>query len=172
MSSRAAGRRVYIERMRFALVANSFFVALQDLRHTSDGGEGASVLALLALVPVAGLVEWIDRRRKRHRKPPADHDREWRARAVMSELCPHGWTAEITVYGWGAPPPEDAPPSPVPLVSLTWSEYEEDGSGGVRKVVARRLWARSAAEALEAMVADRRLDLELERIEHQVDLDA
>jgi hypothetical protein len=156
--------------MGVALAAHSFVLALQDTRYTAHGGEAGSALALLALVPVAGLLWWVDRYRGR-RRPRRPADREWRARALMSELCPHGWTAEIAVYGWGAPPPEDAPPSPVPLVSLTWSEYEDDGAGGARKVVARRLWARSVADALEAMIADRRLDLELEQIEHQADRD-
>ena len=80
----------------------------------------------------------------------------------MGELCPHGWQAQITLYGWGAPVPSDAPPSRAPLVELEWKQFDEH-SGQV--VVARRAWAETIPEALQVMVEDRRTDLTLEQIE-------
>jgi len=82
----------------------------------------------------------------------------------MGELCPHGWKAQVTIYGWGAPVPADAPVSRVPLVELEWSQYDEQ-TGQV--AVARRVWAPSIPEALEVMVEDRRTDLSLEQIEQE-----
>ena len=80
----------------------------------------------------------------------------------MGELCPHGWQAEITLYGWGAPVPADAPPSRVPLVELEWTQFDEEPG---RIAVARRVWAPTISDALQSMVEDRRTDLTLEQIE-------
>jgi len=80
----------------------------------------------------------------------------------MGELCPDGWQAQITLYGWGAPVPAEAPPSRVPLVELEWKQFDGE-SGAV--VVARRVWAPTVGEALQKMVEDRRTDLTLEQIE-------
>jgi hypothetical protein len=99
------------------------------------------------------------RRRARRPQPVGD---QWQALAVMGELCPHGWQAQITLYGWGAPVPSDAPSSRVPLVELEWKQFDEE-SGNV--AVARRAWAPTIAEALQLMVQDRRTDLALEQIE-------
>ena len=82
----------------------------------------------------------------------------------MGELCPSGWKAQVTIYGWGAPVPPDAPPSRTPLVELEWSQYDEQ-TGQV--AVARRVWAPSIADALQVMVDDRRTDLSLEQIEQE-----
>ena len=101
------------------------------------------------------------RRSSRRVKPVTD---EWGALAVMGELCPSGWKAQVTIYGWGAPVPADAPPSRTPLVELEWSQYDEQ-TGQV--AVARRVWAPSIAEALQVMVEDRRTDLSLEQIEQE-----
>jgi hypothetical protein len=101
------------------------------------------------------------RRAQRRVRPVRD---EWAALAVMGELCPHGWKAQVTIYGWGAPVPPDAPASRVPLVELEWSQYDEQ-TGQV--AVARRVWAPSIAEALQVMVDDRRTDLSLEQIEQE-----
>jgi hypothetical protein len=151
------------------VVTYALTVALQlPVRGVPPAWHGASATGLIVFLIVLGvlgtLVALIG-----HRRGPRvrDGDREWHARAVMSELCPDGWTAEITIYGWGAPPPPDAPPSPTPLVSITWSEYKANEHGETRIVVARRVWARSVADALEEMISDRRLDLELEEIEHR-----
>jgi hypothetical protein len=105
------------------------------------------------------------RRRQRQPKPVAD---QWQALAVMGELCPHGWQAQITLYGWGAPVPEDAPPSRVPLVELEWKQFDEESG---RVAVARRVWAPTIGEALQTMVEDRRTDVALEQIEQAADDD-
>jgi hypothetical protein len=106
-----------------------------------------------------GLAAW---RGRRPRQGAADA--EERARALMSELCPHGWRAQITVFS-GADPDEHRPlthDGRRALVALDWTELSADGG---RPVVMRRVWARTVAEALQAMVADRRTDETLEQIE-------
>lgn len=135
-----------------------------------------ATLALLALALCAGvlIVEVLGRlvprwrhalraRRNERRRRLAAADAEWRARALMSELCPHGWTAQITLFGTG----EDASGEPAhrepPRVALDWAELENDCG---RAAVTRRVWAPTIVEALEAMVADRRTDETLEQIEH------
>jgi hypothetical protein len=123
---------------------------------------------LVIALAVAGMVAacvWIAiylRRRYRRNRPVAD---QWQALAVMGELCAHGWQAQITLYGWGAPVPADAPPSRVPLVELEWKQFDEE-PGHV--VVARRVWAPTVGEALQTMVEDRRTDIALEQIEQAV----
>jgi hypothetical protein len=99
--------------------------------------------------------------RRRHRRPRLVGD-QWQALAVMGELCPHGWQAQITLYGWGAPVPTDAPPSRVPLVELEWTQFDEEPG---QIAVARRVWAPTISDALQYMVEDRRTDLTLEQIE-------
>jgi hypothetical protein len=104
------------------------------------------------------------RRRQRHPKPVAD---QWQALAVMGELCPHGWQAQITLYGWGAPIPPDAPPSRVPLIELEWTQYDEPG----HIAIARRVWAPTISQALQAMIEDRQTDITLEQIEQAANND-
>jgi hypothetical protein len=119
------------------------------------------VIGLLVAAMVLASV-WIVRylrRRNRRAKPVSD---QWQALAVMGELCPTGWQAQITVYGWGAPVPADAPPSRVPLIELEWKQFEEESG---RIAVARRVWAPTIGQALQTMVEDRRTDLTLEQIE-------
>lgn len=115
-------------------------------------------ISLALAVALVGVVLYLRRRNGRAR-PVRD---EWAALAVMGELCPSGWKAQVTIYGWGAPVPADAPPSRTPLVELEWSQYDEQ-TGSV--AIARRVWAPSIAEALQVMVEDRRTDLSLEQIE-------
>jgi hypothetical protein len=119
------------------------------------------VIILLAIGCV--LIAIYLRREHRRPKPVAD---QWSALAVMGELCPHGWQAQITLYGWGAPVPADAPPSRVPLVELEWKQFDEE-PGLV--AVARRVWAPTIGEALQQMVDDRRTDITLEQIEAQAE---
>jgi hypothetical protein len=114
---------------------------------------------IVAMALAAVLIALHLRRRARRPVPVED---EWRALAVMGELCPHGWEAQITLRGWGAPVPDDAPPSRTPLVGLEWKQFDEESE---RVIVARRVWAHSIGEALDLMVVDRRTDIELERIE-------
>ena len=120
------------------------------------------VLFIAAMTAACVLIAIYLRRRYRRPKPVAD---QWQAMAVMGELCAHGWQAQITLYGWGAPVPADAPPSRVPLVELEWKQFEEE-SGHV--AVARRVWAPTIGEALQTMVEDRRTDVALEQIEQAV----
>ncbi len=117
------------------------------------------LIAAMGLAAVAMFLR--NRRRERRGRQVTD---EWAAQAVMGELCPHGWQAQITLYGWGAPVPADAPPSRVPLVELEWRQFEDEGG---HVAVARRVWAPSIQEALQTMVEDRRTDLTLEQIEEQ-----
>jgi hypothetical protein len=117
------------------------------------------VLVILGLVAASAAIAVYLRRRARRPKHVGDH---WQALTVMGELCPHGWQAQITLYGWGAPVPDDAPPSRVPLIELEWMQFEEE-SGHI--AVARRVWAPTIAEALETMVEDRKTDITLEEIE-------
>jgi hypothetical protein len=91
--------------------------------------------------------------------------REQQARAQMEELCPTGWTARVTLYGRDAPLPDDAPTSGEQLVCVEWTEFEPNSAGRNEAAVSRRMWSRTIAGALRGMVADRRLDYELEQIE-------
>ena len=119
----------------------------------------AVVLLIAALVLAIVLVVGHLRRRARRPAPVRD---EWQALAVMGELCRDGWQAQINLYGWGAPVPEDAPSSRVPLVELQWQQFDDETG---RVTVARRVWAPSIEAALQAMVEDRRTDVTLEQIE-------
>jgi hypothetical protein len=115
---------------------------------------------LIAALALGGLLITLYLRR-RARRTPAVTD-EWQALAVMGELCPYGWEAQITLHGWGAPVPADAPAARVPLVELEWKQFEEEYG---QIAVVRRVWAPSIGEALQAMVEDRRTDFALEEIE-------
>jgi hypothetical protein len=121
------------------------------------------VLLIIAMGVGCTMIGVYLRRRYRRPKPVAD---QWQAMAVMGELCPHGWQAQITLYGWGAPVPDDAPPSRVPLAELEWKQFDEEPG---RVAVARRVWAPSIGEALQSMVDDRRTDFTLEQIERGQD---
>jgi hypothetical protein len=120
------------------------------------------VIGLIVLLALATTLIVTYMRRRRHRRAAIGD--QWGALAVMGELCPHGWQAQLTLYGWGAPVPSDAPPSRTPLVELEWKQYDEDPG---RVAVARRTWAPTISEALQAMVEDRQTDLTLERIEQE-----
>lgn len=133
-------------------------------------GNSTSKVALWVLyavmVAAVGLLFWVGLRRAR-RQPPMEND-EWRARAAMDELCPHGWQAQITIYGSNSPPPPGAPPARSPLVSLDWAELSEEHAGYGEAAIVRRVWARDIAGALQAMVDDRHTDAALEEIERAV----
>lgn len=128
--------------------------------HPLHASDTLLVVALIvAMVGASLLIFMYLRRRARRPKRVGD---QWQALAVMGELCPHGWQAQITLYGWGAPMPADAPPSRVPLVELEWKQFDEETG---RVAVARRVWAPTIGAALQSMVEDRRTDIALERIE-------
>ena len=136
----------------------------------ADGVQGGHVHAptsetlliagLIVVMVLATVAIGLHLRRRSRRKPPVSD--QWRALAVMGELCPHGWQAQITLYGWGAPVPADAPRSRVPQVELEWKQFEDDSG---RVAVARRVWAPTIEQALQLMVEDRRTDVALEQIE-------
>jgi hypothetical protein len=123
-------------------------------------GDTLVIAALIAVMVAACVLIFLYLRRNyRRAKPVAD---QWQALAVMGELCPYGWQAQITLYGWGAPVPDDAPPSRVPLVELEWKQFAEESG---RIAVARKVWAPTIGEALQSMIEDRRTDIALEQIE-------
>jgi hypothetical protein len=155
------------------MVASAVLVlSLQTPPSVPPGDVGVSLqiaaAVLLGCVLLTAAVVVLDRRRRSHTV-----DEEQLSRAAMDELCPHGWRAQLALYGPGAPMPEDAPLVAGPLVSVDWAEYAAaaDVGGEVRIAVMRRSWGRSIAGALRAMVADRRLDRTLEEIEQQVPTD-
>jgi hypothetical protein len=104
-------------------------------------------------------------RRRRARRRRDSTAAEGRARAMMGELCPHGWSCQITLYEGPLPADEEPPPG---QVALDWVELRQEAG---RPAVMRRVWGGSIAEALEAMVADRRTDLTLEQIELRATLE-
>jgi hypothetical protein len=122
---------------------------------------GAVFVPLLGIA-VSGtrgrLRSWRGRRRRLH----AAANAELRARAMMSELCPHGWRAQMTMFaGDDEETPRTADGRPA-RVALDWMELRDHGD---QPAVVRRVWAATIGEALEAMVADRRTDETLEQIE-------
>ncbi len=129
--------------------------------HAPAPGEETFLIALASAALVLACVLIGIYLRRQYRRPRLVAD-EWQAQGVMGELCPHGWQAHITFYGWAAPVPADAPPSPAPMVELEWKQFD-DAAG--RIAVARRLWAPTIGEALQKMVEDRQTDITLEQIE-------
>ncbi len=130
---------------------------------------GACVGALL--IPLVGflvrraraaLYGWRARRRRLRIAATAER----RARVMMSELCPHGWRAQLTLYE-GVTEQENGEPVRGP-VALDWFEMTARGD---RPAVMRRVWAATIGEALEAMVNDRRTDETLEQIELRASAD-
>ncbi len=146
--------------------------ALLPWHHVGTLRPALGVVALLIGVPLgaaaaATLLAGFGRRMLRRRRSPQVEllgaaELEDRLRAAMSELCPHGWRAHITLFGPEDELPADAPPGARARVALDWAELDSDGDDAV---IVRRVWAATVAEAMEAMVADRRTDETLERIE-------
>ena len=133
----------------------------------ASAGSTLGVVAQLELVAVggvllvlAGLLLAREVRRWRRSHPPDSE--EVRARAVMGELCPNGWHAQITLYGPASATPPDAPRYEGGLVAVDWSELAENDA---EPPLTRRIWAPTIADGLAAMVDDRRTDEVLERIE-------
>jgi hypothetical protein len=129
--------------------------------HAHAGAYETFVIALLITLLALAVAQIATHLRRRQHRPQPVTD-EWQALAVMGELCPDGWQAQITLYGWGAPVPDDAPPSRVPLVELEWKQFEQEPG---RVAVERRVWAPTIERALQTMVDDRRTDVALEQIE-------
>jgi hypothetical protein len=129
--------------------------------HAKASGQETLQVALLILAMALGCALIFMFLRRRYWRPRRVAD-QWQALATMGELCPEGWRAQITVYGWDAPLPDDAPPSRIPPVELEWTQF--DAHPG-RVAVTRRAWASSIDDALQTMVDDRRTDAALEQIE-------
>jgi hypothetical protein len=131
-------------------------------------GETIVIVAVLVAMAAASALAVRHARRREHRQRRMSD--QWQALSVMGELCPAGWQARVTVYGCGAPLPDDAPAdaraAPLTPVELEWKQF--DGQSGTI-AVARRLWAPSIGSALQAMAGDRRTDLVLEQIEQAAD---
>jgi hypothetical protein len=119
------------------------------------------VIAIVSALALAGLAILVYRRA--HPRRPANVSDEWGALAVMGELCPHGWKAEIRLYGWGAPLPEDAPTARTPPVAMVWTQFDAES----RRIRERSVWAASISEGIAAMVADRRTELDIETLEER-----
>jgi hypothetical protein len=100
--------------------------------------------------------------RRRRRRARAAANAEMRARALMGELCPHGWRAQITLFESGDEELRAAPKGLRARVAVDWIEREAESG---RAAVMRRVWAPTISDALDAMVADRRTDQTLEQIE-------
>ena len=143
-------------------------LALQNTPQQSGGGLGlpAEIIgaAVIASLLLTGTVLVLSRYRQRR---DALMLRERQARQQMQELCPHGWKARIVLYGDGAPMPDDAPGGSRKVCG-EWTEFESGPSGDTHVAVARRMWSRTIPGALRGMLADRQLDLELEKIERLV----
>ncbi|MGB9182932.1 MAG: hypothetical protein WCB67_02620 [Solirubrobacteraceae bacterium] len=124
---------------------------------------GVLVVTLLErIVPHVGqrFRGWRGQRRSLHTAANA----ELRARTMMSELCPHGWRAQIMLFehpeldgDYGA----ESIPNPA-RVKLEWTELRDERG---TPAVMRQVWAPTVGAALDAMVADRRTDETLEQIE-------
>lgn len=102
--------------------------------------------------------------RGRRRRLRAAANGELRARTMMSELCPHGWRAQIMLFehperddDYGS----ESAPKPA-RVKLEWTELRDESG---TPAVMREVWAPTVGGALDAMVADRRTDETLEQIE-------
>ncbi len=116
--------------------------------------ETLAIAAVVAAMLVACmLIATHLHRRERRAKRVAD---QWQALAVMGELCPRGWKAQITLSGCDAPRPDGAPDSREPLVALEWLQFDEPSRG---TPAAWRVWAPSIGAALQQMVEDRASEL-------------
>lgn len=120
-----------------------------------------AVVALLSM-GVRSLQRALRQRREARRRLVDASGAELRARSMMTELCPHGWRAQITLFEPRDELPEGAPTGERARVALDWAEL---GDGHDDIAVMRRVWGSTIVDALDAMVADRRTDETLEQIE-------
>lgn len=117
------------------------------------------ILIILGLALIGGLILIWQRRRRQRPRRVTDY---WSTLVVMGELCPHGWQADITFHGAGAPIRDEDLPEGSSPVAVEWKLYEHEGKG---VAVEHRVSAETIDDALQRMVDDRRLDVALEEIE-------
>ena len=130
---------------------------------------GFAVMFAVVVLPLCEVLAESSRIRLRARRAQRNQDRvaaaaEQRARALMGELCPHGWQAQITMVAADDVPDAVLHSAASARVALDWVALEADRA---RAAVVRRVWAPTIADALDAMVADRRTDETLEQIEQR-----
>ena len=150
------------------MILGLHILAAQNVPQEKGGGLGLSIEIVGATVLACALLTATVLLSRYKRRRDEMMVREWRARERMQELCPDGWAARIVLYGDGAPLPDDAPSAGERNVCVEWTEYEHDAAGHTEVAVARRMWARTITGALRGMLADRELDVELEKIERKV----
>jgi len=150
----------------------AFAVQFSSGHHPKGGSLLGPALTLVVTAVIGGLLlstlrrvvpplrGWIHGRRTRKRRLRAAATAEVRARAMMDELCPHGWQAEIVLYSSTEDLPSEAPYPDRTRVQLDWEALHEP-------TVSRRVWAQDVIGALEAMVADRITEETLRQIEQQ-----
>ena len=114
---------------------------------------GGLLIAVLQRI-VPRIRRGIHARSAGRRRLIAEATAEARARAMMDELCPFGWRAQINLFGSTDELPDEAPDERV-RVALDWAALEPDGAF---PPVVRRVWADTVNEALETMIADRITD--------------
>jgi hypothetical protein len=117
------------------------------------------ILIILGLALIGGLILVLQRRHRQRTRRVTDY---WSTLVVMGELCPHGWQADITFHGAGAPIRDEDMPARSSPVAVEWKLYVDEGK---RVAVERRVSAATIDDALQRMVDDRRLDVALEEIE-------
>ncbi len=132
----------------------------------------APFLTLVATAAVGGaLIAALDhlvtplRRRRLTRKANQRHlqdlaTAEIRSRAMMDELCPEGWEAQLVVFSSADDLPYEAPDPAVNRVALDWMDLREP-------MVVHRVWAETIKQALAAMVDERVTDETLLQIEQR-----
>jgi hypothetical protein len=125
-------------------------------------GGGLVVAVLAQIVPRARRA--LRSRIASRRRLRATASAELRARAMMDELCPQGWRAQITMFRASEEPPVDGADRQRDWVALDWTAFEDESS---RVAIVRRVWAPTIGEALDAMVADRRTDETLQHVEQE-----
>jgi hypothetical protein len=135
---------------------------LQPLFTLAIAALGGGILMLVLGHVVPPTQRALRSRRAKRRRAREAAGAELRARAMMDELCPHGWQAKITLLGGCDEPPADTPDGRRDWVALDWTEFKGANSD---VAVVRRVTAPTISEALDAMVVDRRTDEALQRIE-------
>jgi hypothetical protein len=85
---------------------------------------------------------------------------ELRARAMMDELCPEGWQAQILMFSSANELPDDAPDPSRTRILIEWEQLGQPS-------LTRQIWARDIKQALESMVAERITDDTLQQIEQR-----